>query len=93
VRRSLIDALLACVENSSKPKTRRFLLGLSFDELQFIAGFLGSCTLNSPLDARGSCSARCSEDQDLKLIVLREYLSQSGLARFTQPLRAAAGGN
>jgi len=87
VRRSLIDALLACVESSSKPKTRRFLLGLSFDELQFIAGFMRSCMLNSPLDAR------CSDDRDLKLIVLREYLWQSGLRRSTEALRAGAGGN
>jgi hypothetical protein len=37
-----------------KPKARRFLVGLSFDELQFIAEFLGACIVEST--EKGRCS-------------------------------------
>jgi hypothetical protein len=85
VRRSLIDALVSCAETPLKSKAYEFLTGLSSDELQFIAGFLGACTLgfagrlSLPLAAR-------SEDMELKLIVLREYLAQSGLKQLSVAL-------
>lgn len=47
MRDSLVAALIACADQPSKPKARRFLAGLSADELQFIAEFLGSCILDS----------------------------------------------
>jgi hypothetical protein len=53
VRNSLVAALVACTEQPLKSTARRFLDGLSADELQFIAEFLGSCVLES--QARCGC--------------------------------------
>jgi hypothetical protein len=47
VRNSLVAALVACADQPLKSQARRFLDGLSSDELQFIAEFLGSCMLES----------------------------------------------
>jgi hypothetical protein len=47
VRNSLVAALVACADRPLKSEARRFLAGLSSDELQFIAEFLGSCVLES----------------------------------------------
>jgi len=45
VRRALVAALASCADGSQRPKTRRFLAGLSCDELQFLAEFLGASIL------------------------------------------------
>jgi len=45
VRRALVAALASCADSSLRSKTRRFLAGLSFDELQFLAEFLGASIL------------------------------------------------
>ena len=47
MRDSLVAALVACADQPLKSEARRFLAGLSSDELQFIAEFLGSCVLES----------------------------------------------
>ena len=47
MRNSLVAALVACADQPLKSEARRFLAGLSSDELQFIAEFLGSCVLES----------------------------------------------
>ena len=65
MRNSLIDVLAAFAECSLQSEARRFLLGLSFDELLFIAEHPGGATLD--------CASCRSEDQELKLIVLREF--------------------
>ena len=49
MRNSLVAALVACADQPLKQNTRRFLAGLSSDELQFIAEFLGSCVLESQI--------------------------------------------
>ena len=41
MRNALVTALTSCADRPTKNKARRFLSGLSFDELQFIAEFLG----------------------------------------------------
>jgi hypothetical protein len=51
---SLVCALVACLENSQRRPTRRFLQGLATDELQYIAEFLGACILESGGQCRGS---------------------------------------
>ena len=48
MRSTLLAALVGCAERSRKLTARRFLAGLSADELQFIAEFLGACVLESP---------------------------------------------
>ena len=92
MRSTLVAALVACSDGPSKVKARRFLLGLSADELQFIAEYVGACILEST----GECSCpaahlavrlaeyrrmrrRHSEDRELKLILLREYLGHTGV--------------
>ena len=54
MRNALVAALVSCADRSLKPTARRFLTGLSFDELQFIAEFLGACILEST--EKGRCS-------------------------------------
>src|SRR5262252_9551139 len=48
LRNSLVTALVSCADTPLKAKARRFLQGLSADELQFIAEFLGACMLEAP---------------------------------------------
>jgi hypothetical protein len=57
VRPTLVTALSACVDKPQQSKARHFLSGLSCDELQFIAEYVGSCILDS---ARMCC---CSREQ------------------------------
>ena len=80
MRIALVTALLACSDSSLKAKARRFLQGLSSDELQFIAEYLGGCILESVGPCQGS-AGYCPEtpDQDHKMILLLEYLRRSGL--------------
>jgi hypothetical protein len=82
LRKSLVTALVSCADTALKAKARRFLRGLSSDELQFIAEYLGSCILEARQVAilqeeRGS-KARLA-DQEHKMIVLLEYLHRSGV--------------
>ena len=49
MRKSLVAALVESADQPLKSKARRFLAGLSSDELQFIAEFLGSCILDAPV--------------------------------------------
>ncbi len=87
MRRSLVVALVECAESSLRSQARRFLLGLSADELEFIAQFMGSWILESA-ESRETQRLKlcCSEDEQLKLIVLREYLCQSGLRELSATL-------
>jgi hypothetical protein len=106
LRSTLVSALAACCERSFRTPVRRFLLGLSSDELQFIAGFLGSCILESMGEIRCSqsdfasrvasyqqacagCSGGKYEDQNHKMILVREYLCRSGLRPEPSRVRAA----
>jgi hypothetical protein len=77
----LISALVEYAALPSRSRARRFLVGLSSDELQFIAGFLGGCILESAelREYRRLLSRPRSEDQEHKVLVLREDLAQSGL--------------
>ncbi|HWB86785.1 MAG TPA: hypothetical protein VG675_21750 [Bryobacteraceae bacterium] len=98
-RDSLVIALSACARSGSQSKTRRFLSGLSCDELRYIAGFLGTSILESDRDhpcSRAQLAERIAEfqrvlpinperpeDRDHKMLVLLEYLCRSGLQRFS----------
>ena len=87
---SLIGALVSCAETSTRLEARRFLLGLSRDELQFIAAFLGT---RGPAPPGRPAAPIFREDRDHKLILLREYLSISGLENRSPARRAAAAFN
>ncbi|MEO8592983.1 MAG: hypothetical protein ABI759_06665 [Candidatus Solibacter sp.] len=94
MRKPLVAALLECVEQPLKLDARRFLTGLSSDELEFIAEFLGSCILESQhafAPNRAELAERvaqfqqaraetvCPCDRDCKMILLREYLCRLGV--------------
>ena len=92
-RQDLVTALTACTENPFRTKARRFLIGLSADELQFIAEYLGSCILESSTCrcSRAELAGRVAgyqpacravADLDHKLILLLEYLSRTGCQEF-----------
>ena len=101
VRTRLAAALAACAETAARARVRRFLAGLSADELEFIAGFLGSCILES--SQRCGCSrwkiagieqepAGCGNrlaDRDHKMILLLEYLYRMDARGFPMQVRAA----
>jgi hypothetical protein len=88
VRQSLVAALTACAEMPLRRKARRFLSGLSFDELEFIAGFFGGWILEAnvsceapPAFQRASVFGSGLPAADLahKLILVNEYLCQAGM--------------
>lgn len=108
-RNSLLAALIACTDAPSKPKASRFLAGLSSDELQFIADFLGSCILESQArcarnraecaqriarfqSARANSAAVRSNDLELKMILLLEYLCCAGAQEEPLPAQVAGPG-
>jgi hypothetical protein len=105
VRNSLVAALVAYADRPLKAKARRFLAGLSSDELQFIAEFLGSCILESQTRcagdraelaeriarfqrARTDRARKIARDQELKMILLLEYLCCSGIQKLSMAVRA-----
>jgi hypothetical protein len=104
LRTVLITAITACAEQRLQRKARRFLAGLSTDELQYIAEFLGACVLECsgrPAASRGELAegiaqfeqvrhARpdCPADREHKMILLLEYLCRSRVAHCSLGLRA-----
>ena len=107
MRSALVAALVACADGPLRDKARRFLAGLSADELQFIAEFLGSCVLESQENCvrnraelaewiAGFQQERAkrvhgqSSDQELKMIVLLEYLCRSGVQQLSMSARAGS---
>lgn len=97
MKTTLVAALVACVSERVQTKTRRFLAGLSQDELEFLAEFQGCRVLESSglkfsgLDCwelderldrfqrlRVKRSKQGFDDQEQKMILLREYLRRAG---------------
>jgi len=104
LRNSLVAALVSCADTPLKAEARRFLRGLSSDELQFIAEYFGACILEpSPgwpggraelaeriaaFQRRRGCPTRPADD-DHKMILLLEYLCRAG-ARVTAGAQVSA---
>ena|ERR1700722_10952360 len=104
LRAALISAITASAEDRLQKKARWFLQGLSNDELQYIAEFLGACVLES--SRHEACSRRqladgiayfdrlrCASadgpgDPEHKMIVLLEYLCRCKLTRCSLALGA-----
>lgn len=81
-RHDLVAALVACTDAPFRARARRFANGLSSDELQFIAEYLGSCILESASHCACSPEALAARlpaaDRDHKVILLIEYLCRTG---------------
>jgi hypothetical protein len=104
VRTTLISAITACAERRLQRKARNFLLGLSTDELQYIAEFLGACALESlgrtaysrrelaegiaQFEQVRRVPAESLHDQEHKMILLLEYLCRSRLTYCSLAVRA-----
>ena len=84
MRTTLVAALAACAESKVRARARKFLSGLSADELQFIAGYLGARdpairrARRVPTLASRRRAVAALPDRDHKMILLAEYLRQSG---------------
>ena len=94
MRTTLVAALASCANHRTQAKTRRFLVGLSADELQFLAEFQGcsvleSGALNERIERFQRLRVRRSRqgfaDQEQKMILLLEYLRR---ANAPEPSRA-----
>ena len=103
MRNSLVTALLSCANSSFKHRARRFLAGLSCDELQFLAEYFGAVVLDSCEECarsrselagrlagfeRSRAARSCSDDLEHKMILLLEFLCQTG-REFPVLLRSA----
>jgi hypothetical protein len=99
LRKSLVAALVAHADGPLRARARRFVEGLSLDELQFIAEFLGACLIEAPerdggiarFPADDRQDARARADQEHKMILLLEYLCCSEVlaARTAAPVSGA----
>ena len=90
MRRTLVAALASCAGEEVRIRLRRFLAGLSADELEFLAGFQGARILEGcsgghptghpagPAEYGPRTNRFCGADLDHKMIVLREYLARCG---------------
>jgi hypothetical protein len=88
-RHTMILALSAWAGDGVGTRARRFLSGLSSDELQFLAEFVGACILESADDVETAAAmvqwrhCRMVErslqhrDHEHKILVLREFLGRS----------------
>lgn len=88
MRNALVAALVSCADSPHRSQAHRFVQGLSSDELQFIAGFLGACMLDSGREViaryqRDSSARRphLTDDREHKMILLLEYLRWTGIPR------------
>jgi hypothetical protein len=89
-RYPLIRALSVYAETGARARALRFLMGLSSDELQFIASYLGAWILELSEDSARAAESlqvwQCSTqrtsmrrtDQENKIILVREFLHVSG---------------
>ena len=94
MRSILISALVGCADGSGRARSRRFLQGLSSDELQFIAEYLGACILDADADnphSRAEFATRVmqfqaarehaiSADEEHKMVLLLEFLCRGGVS-------------
>ena len=100
----LVKSLCSMVSERQRRKARQFLLGLSTDELQYIAEFFGSCILESEQPyqwTRAQLTQRIQRfdqgqnrsvaDRQHKMILLLEFLSRCDIGSATITARAELG--
>jgi len=104
LRTALISAIAACAAKRFRKTARNFLQGLSTDELQYIAEYLGACVLESVEGAalsRAELAAGIAQfarvrqgnrprgkDYEHKMILLLEYLCRCQLTHCSPGVRA-----
>ena len=100
----LVRSLCTMVSDKQRRKARQFLLGLSTDELQYIAEFLGSCILESEQPYQWT-RAQLTEgiqrfdqgqkhtisDRQHKMILLLEFLWRCNIGSASVTARARLG--
>jgi len=97
----LVKSLCAVVSDPQRRKARQFLLGLSTDELQYIAEFLGSCILESEQPDRWTRAQLTISiqrfdqsqrnrvaDRQHKMILLLEFLCRCNIGSASMATRA-----
>jgi hypothetical protein len=97
----LVKSLCSMVACEQRRKLRQFLLGLSTDELQYIAEFFGSCVLESEKPFRWTrtqlsqsiqrfdrCQKNSVSDRQHKMILLLEFLCRCNIG--SAPIAAGA---
>jgi hypothetical protein len=100
----LLKSLCTVVPDPQRRKTRQFLLGLSTDELQYIAEFLGSCILESEHPHRWTraqlnhgiqqfdqSQKNSISDREHKMILLLEFLCRCDIGAAPIPTQAGPG--
>jgi hypothetical protein len=100
----LVKSLCAVVSDRQRRKARQFLLGLSTDELQYIAEFLGSCVLeceepyhwtrtqlSQGIQRFDRSQKKCVADRQHKMILLHEFLCRCDIGTAPAPARAGLG--
>ena len=92
MKTALVQSLCSMTALAQRRKTRQFLLGLSTDELQYIAEFHGCCILESETPSkwtreqlskrieRFDQSRQTGSDRAHKMILLLEFLCRSAPA-------------
>jgi hypothetical protein len=104
LRSSLVSALAACADPSRRFGARRFLAGLSTDEMRFIAEFLGASVLDAgpqsgcsraelgeriaEFQVSSACASHSGPDLEHKMIVLLEFLCRSHIRHVPIAMRA-----
>ncbi len=100
----LVKSLCSMVSDRQRRKARQFLLGLSTDELQYIAEFMGSCVVECEQPYRWTRlqltqwiqrfdrgQKRSLADRQHKMILLLEFLCRCDIGSATMPARAELG--
>src|SRR5262249_25093993 len=98
---TLVRSLCSIVSDQQRRKARQFLLGLSTDELQYIAEFFGCCVLeseqpyqwtrvqlNKAIHRFDDVQKRTTSDRQHKMILLLEFLSRCQMG--SAPAKARA---
>lgn len=97
----LVRSLCSMVPCEQSRKARQFLLGLSTDELQYLAEFFGSCVLESEKPYRWTRAQlgqniqrfdrgqkNSVSDRQHKMILLHEFLCRCNIGSAPVPARA-----
>jgi len=100
----LVRSLCTMVSDKKRRKARQFLLGLSTDELQYLAEFLGSCILesehpyqwtrdqlNQGIQRFDRGQKHSLSDRQHKMILLLEFLWRCNIGSATAAARAKLG--